>query len=84
MSRRVQKAVETNTGKIGIVEPEGGRSKERRGKKMGKKEGKKKQKRGKTVEVKRITEEWEIWDDDEVAAKSKMEVKKLVPEKFYR
>ena len=37
--------METNTGKIGIVEPEGGRSKERREKKMGKKRGKKRNKR---------------------------------------
>ena len=28
-------------------------------------------------------EEWEIWDEEEEAAKSEAEVKKLVPEKFH-
>ena len=36
------------------------------------------------IEVKRIAEEWEIWDKKEEAAKSEAEAKKLVPEKFYR
>ena len=33
------------------------------------------------VEVKRIVEEWEIWDKEEEVARS--EAKKLVPDKFY-
>ena len=44
------------------------------------KEGKKqkrKQKRKKTMEVKKVAEDWEIWDKEE-------ETKKLVPEKFHR
>ena len=45
---------------------------------------KKKQKRERIIEVKRIAEEWEIWDDDEEVAKSEAEAKKLVPEKFHR
>ena len=45
--------METNTGKIGIVEPEGGRSKERRGKKMGKKRGKKETKERKNSRSKK-------------------------------
>jgi len=48
------------------------------------KERKKKQKRGKTVEVRKVAEEWEIWDEEEKAAKSEAEAKKLVPEKFHR
>jgi len=44
----------------------------------------KKQKKGKTVEVRKVAEEWEIWDEEEEAAKSEEEAKKLVPEKFHR
>ena len=36
------------------------------------------------VEVKRVAEEWEIWDEEEVVAKLEVEAKKLVPEKFYK
>ena len=36
------------------------------------------------MEVKRVAEEWKIWDEEEEAAKSEAETKKLVPEKFYR
>jgi len=50
--------------------------KEERGKK-------KKQKKGKTEEVRKVMEEWEIWDEEEEVAKSEAEAKKLVPEKFH-
>jgi len=44
-----------------------------------KQEGKeRKQKKG------RVVEEWEIWDEEEEAAKSEEEAKKLVPENFHR
>ena len=36
------------------------------------------------MEVKRIAEEWEIWDEEEETVKSEAEVKKLVPEQFHR
>jgi len=36
------------------------------------------------VEVRKIAEDWEIWDEEEEAAKSEEETKKLVPEKFHR
>ena len=49
-----------------------------------KKEKKKNQKKGKMVEVRKVAEEWEIWDEEEEAAKSEVEAKKLVPEKFHR
>ena len=48
------------------------------------KEKKKKQKKEKMVEVKRVMEEWEIWDEEEEAAKSEAEAKKMVPEKFHK
>ena len=39
--------------------------------------------KGKTAEIRRVAEEWEIWEEEEEAAKSEAEVKKLVPEKFH-
>ena len=33
--------------------------------------------------MKRVAEEWEIWDEEEEAARSEEEVKKLVLEKFH-
>jgi len=48
------------------------------------KQKKKKSKRERMMEVKRVTEEWEIWNKEEEAAKSEVEVKKLIPEKFHK
>ena len=48
------------------------------------KQKKRKQKKEMIMEVKRIAEEWEIWDEEEKAAKSEAEAKKLVPEQFHR
>jgi len=36
------------------------------------------------VEIRKVAEEWEIWDEEEEAAKSEEEAKKLVPENFHR
>ena len=36
------------------------------------------------IEVKKLTEEQEIWDKEEEAAKSEEEVKKIVPECFHK
>ena len=36
------------------------------------------------MEVKRVVEEWEIWDKEEEAAKSEAEARGLVPEKFHK
>ena len=36
------------------------------------------------MEVKKVVEEWEIWDEDEEVAKSEVETKKMVPEKFHK
>ena len=35
------------------------------------------------MEVRKVAEEWEIWDEEEEVAKSEVEAKKLVPEKFH-
>ena len=34
--------------------------------------------------MKKVAEEWEIWDEEEEVARSEEEVKKLVLEKFHR
>ncbi len=53
-------------------------------KKREEKERRKKQKKGRSVEVRKVVEEWEIWDEEEEAARSEAEAKKLVPEEFHR
>jgi len=35
------------------------------------------------MEVKKIAEEWEIWDEEEKAERSEAEAKKLIPERFH-
>ena len=35
------------------------------------------------MEVRKVAEEWEIWNEKEEAAKSEAEAKKLVPERFH-
>ena len=34
--------------------------------------------------MKKVAEEWEIWDEEEEVARSEEEVKKLVPKKFHK
>ena len=46
--------------------------------------GKRKEEKEKIMEVKKVAEEWEIWDEEEEVAKSEAEAKKLVPKKFHR
>jgi len=36
------------------------------------------------MEVKKVAEEWKIWDEEKEATKSEEEAKKLVPEKFHK
>jgi len=36
------------------------------------------------VEVRKVAEEWKIWNEEEEVVKSETEAKKLVPEKFHR
>ena len=71
-------------GKLGWEKQKEEEAKEEAGKKQEEKDKKKKQKKGKMVEVKKVVEEWEIWNEEEEAAKSEMEAKKLVPEKFHK
>jgi len=58
-------------------------AKEEAERKKEEKKKKKKQKKGRVVEVRKVVEEWEIWDEEEEVAKSEVEAKKLVPEKFH-
>ena len=60
------------------------KAKEEAGKKRKEKNKKKKQKKGKMMEVKKVAEEQEIWDEKEEVAKSEAEAKKQVPEKFHK
>jgi len=60
------------------------KKKEKAEKKREEKEKKKKQKKEKLVEVKKVAEEWEIWDEGKEAARLEVEAKKLVPEKFHK
>jgi len=70
-------------GKLGWEKQKEEEAREEKEKRREKKEKKKNQKKGKTVEVRKMAEEWEIWDEEEEAAKSEVEAKKLVPEKFH-
>ena len=71
-------------GKSGWEKQKEEEAKEEVEKRKEEKEKKKKQKKGRTVEVRKIAEEWEIWDEEEEAAKSEVEARKLVPEKFHQ
>ena len=71
-------------GKLGWEKQKEEEAKEKAGKRREEKEKKKKQKKEKTMEIKRIAEEWEIWNEEEEVAKSEAEVKKLVLERFHR
>ena len=44
---------------------------------------KKKPKKKRKMEVKKVTEKWEIWDEEEKTVKSEEEVKKLVSKRFH-
>jgi len=71
-------------GKSGWEKQKEEEAKEKEEKKKEEKKKKKKQKKGKTVEVRKVAEEWEIWEEEEEVAKSKAEAKRLVPEKFHK
>ena len=71
-------------GKSGWEKQKEEEAKEEAGSKREEKKKKKKQKKGGTAEVRKVAEEWEIWDKEEEVAKSEEEVKKLVPESFHR
>ena len=71
-------------GKLGWEKQKEEEAKEEAGKRREEKEKKKKQKKRKIMEVKKVAEEWEIWDEEEEVARSEAEAKKLVPEKFHQ
>ena len=70
-------------GKSGWEKQKEEEVKEEAGRKREEKEKKRKTK-GKTMEVKKVAEEWEIWDEEEEAIKSEKEAKRLVLEKFHK
>ena len=70
-------------GKLGWEKQKEEKAKEEARRKREEKDKKKKQKKGKTLEVRKVAEEWEIWDEEEEVAKSKAEVKKMMPEKYH-
>ena len=84
MSGGVWKTVETGARKVGWEKQKEEERKEEVEKKKEEKKKKKKSKKGRTVEVRKIAEEWKIWDEEEEAAKSEAEAKKLVLERFHR
>ena len=49
-----------------------------------KEQKKKKQKNKKVIEIKKVAEEWKIWDNEEEAVRLEKEAKKLVLEQFYK
>ena len=71
-------------GKLGWEKQKEEEAKEEAGRKKEERDKKRKQKKGKMIEVKKVVEEWEIWDEEEEAVKSEEEAKKLVLEKFHK
>ena len=71
-------------GKSGWEKQKEEEEKEEAGKRREEKEKRKIRKKGKMMEVKKVAEKWEIWDEEEEVAKSEAEAKNLVPEKFHR
>jgi len=71
-------------GKLGWEKQKEEEAKEEAGRRREEKEKKRKQKKEKTIEVKKVAEEWEIWDEEEEVAKSEAEAKKMVPEKYHQ
>ena len=71
-------------------ENQGGKNKRKRKqrKKLGrngkKEKNRKKLEKEKSIKVKKVAEEWKIWDEEEEAARLEVEAKKLVLEKFHR
>ena len=86
MSRKVWEAVETRAEKTRIAETKRRKNKMRRKEaeeRRGEEKKKKKPKRERTVKVKRVVEEWEIWDEEKKTVKLEEEAKKLVLECFH-
>ena len=71
-------------GKLGWEKQKEEEAKEEAERKWEEMEKKKKQRKGRAVEVRKVAEEWEIWDEEEEAVKSEAEARKLVLEKFHQ
>ena len=71
------KVIEAKSEKVGIAE-----TKRRRKKRSKKKKKKPKVKR--TMKIKKVVEEWKIWDEEVEMAKLEEEKKRLVPERFHK
>jgi len=76
--------VEVKARKIGVAKAEGRRKKKAGKKKAEKKKEKEKPKKECKMEVRKVAEEWEIWDEEEEVAKLKEEARKQVLEKFHK
>ena len=70
-------------GKSGWEKQKEEEVKEEKKKRKEEKEKKRKKKEG-MVEVRKMAEEWELWDKEEKTAKSEAEARKLVPKKFHK
>jgi len=82
MSRGVWKTVEAGARMIGVGKIKKEEAKEEKEEKREEKEQVKKkenQRKRKNMQINKVAEEWEIWDEEEKAAKLEEEVKKLVP-----
>ena len=75
MSGEMWEVIEAKAGKVRMAEIEGRRTERRSRKEEGKE---------KRIEVQKVVEEQEIWDKEKKVAKSEVEVKKLVPERFHK
>ena len=85
MFKRVWEIVETKVGKIRVAKTERRREEEEeKQEEKEKKENKLKLKKEKIMEIKKVAEEWEIWNDDDDEARLEKEAKKLVPEQFHK
>ena len=71
-------------GKLGWEKQKEEEAKEEAEKKREEKYRKREQKREKMIEVKKVAEEWEIWDEEEAAARLEEEAKGLVPKRFHQ
>jgi len=56
----------------------------KRNKKRKNRKEKKKPKKKRTIEVKKVAEEWEIWNKEEEVVKLEEKAKKLVLERFHK
>ena len=70
-------------GRSGCEKQKEEEAKEEAGKKREEKDEKKKQKKEKMIEMKKVVEEWEIWDEEEEVTRLEEKAKRMVLEKFH-